>query len=260
MASIESRSLPSEQTGDEELLGESSQRDESGPRRAMGPPRFTLRGVLILFAVTGALMAASRELGPRGQFVLFMATSSILLHVASTAIGSHLRASSDRATFQQRQDQPPSAALRRPAVEFAPQTHLAHRRPLPASTLWLTLASGLAGASWGGISLASHHWQTATVSSVGVGAAACGILGLLLGFGGSSLWLVFRSAWREAAQPTPAASRASVESPDSVFSRAASPHHFPSNWAKTSSGGSAVGAQESHPLESPVADGEPPNS
>lgn len=170
-------------------------------RRGLEPPRFTVRSLLWVLALVSILMAATRSLDPRGQFVLWMATLSVLAHLASTAIGSRLRATSDQAnrlerTQAYRADIPPSVV---PTTHhYAPQTTLAQHHPLPRPIFWGTAVGSAIGAIWGGANLAAINWAQATVASITLGTVASGLLGGFLGFALISLGTVFRGAWRDA--------------------------------------------------------------
>ncbi|MFO0913713.1 MAG: hypothetical protein U0795_12205 [Pirellulales bacterium] len=170
-------------------------------QRGLQPPRFSVRSLLWVLAIFSILMAATRSLDPRGQFVLWMATLSVLAHLASTSIGSRLRATSDHAnrlerTQPDRADVPPSIVPK--THHYAPRTTLAQHHPLPRTIFWGAAVGSVIGALWGGVNLAAINWAQATVASVAMGAIASGLLGGFLGFAIASLGTVFRGAWRDA--------------------------------------------------------------
>lgn len=170
-------------------------------QRGLQPPRFTVRSLLWGLAIFSILMAATRSLDPRGQFVLWMATLSVLAHLASTSIGSRLRATSDQAnrlerSHPDRADVPPSIVPK--THHYAPQTTLAQHHPLPRPIFWGAAVGSVIGAVWGGVNLAAINWAQATVASVTMGAIASALLGGFLGFAIASLGTVFRGAWRDA--------------------------------------------------------------
>ncbi len=159
--------------------------------RALSPPRFTLRTLLIVMTLCGGLFALMSAIGALWSVGLLFFTLLIGGHVLGNSLGTRLRDG-------ERPGPPPR--LREnvvPALATVAPQRLAERTRLSRLAMALGLLGGVVGAFLGGMGSANLYPE-AGPGAVTLGTLSAGVLGGLIGFAASSFVLVVRAAWREA--------------------------------------------------------------
>jgi hypothetical protein len=164
--------------------------------------RFGLRHLFWFVTATSVLLAifAGFPGGGFGPLAVLLAISIVTLHLMSTAVGSHLRAETDRetaiygqsansATHEQADDALPVVLSRSPF----------HTRVRPMGRLPLWVATGAAaGGLIGTAVLELTIGDRTSVVGITVGAVSTAILGGWFAFLAGSFWAILRQAWRDA--------------------------------------------------------------
>ncbi|MFI4876892.1 MAG: hypothetical protein ACIALR_16185 [Blastopirellula sp. JB062] len=177
------------------------------PEPDLPPPRFTLRGLAIVFALLGAALAIMRWVSPIASAGLVLFALSVLAHVAGNYIGSRLK---------RRRSPPPesAAALEDPLGEdeFAPRMQLGETTRVNRIGYAVTLVSAILGAIAG--VYAGQAWAPQEYLAPAVFAVCLASGAVLGGIGGFSVfhfvWQLFQSwrqAMRHASRPTNRRSR-----------------------------------------------------
>ena len=174
--------------------------------RAVGPPRFTLRTMLLAVTALGCLFGVMSVLGTVWSVAILLFGCLVAGHVLGNSLGTRLR----------------DGAPKRSGVSHAPRdarftaTHrssiegsgLSRRTRLSRITLVMAFGGGAAGAFLGGTGLAAIY-PDAGAPAVALGVVSSAVLGGFMGFLTSSFLSVTLKAWREAlAQADPVARRA----------------------------------------------------
>ncbi len=176
--------------------------------KAVGPPRFTLRTMLLAVTALGCLFGVMSALGTVWSVAILMFGCLLAGHVLGNSLGTRLR----------------DGAPKRPAVSHAPQDArfaLTHRSAVEASglsrrtrlsriTLVMTCGGAAAGAFLGGPGLAAIY-PDAGAPAVALGVVSSAVLGGLGGFLTSSFLSVTLKAWREALAQSDPVVRGAVE-------------------------------------------------
>jgi hypothetical protein len=162
------------------------------------PPQFGLRTLLLAITALSVVFAVFAAVGPMWSAMLALAFSLIGLHVVGNALGTRLR---EEAPHRINLETPVDAEPL-PPLQLAGEIPAARRLQEHASIdfrCWIAAAFGaVLGASLGGICVAWMVGQRLTLSGLLVGIASSAVLGGLFCFMASSLFLVARTAWREA--------------------------------------------------------------
>jgi predicted MFS family arabinose efflux permease len=180
---------------------------EHQPRRTERQPlRFTLRSLLLVTALVALALAVWQAVGPAIGLVLLVVLTAVSLHVLGNAMGTRLREQGTRRSSQEsRDDSLPEGALRLPlksaplpAYRFAPVTHLSRRTSLGWLPLVATGLAGLVGAIVGGRALQNLDPQSATWSTLALGAVATGALAAMFAYWTTGWLQVVLAAWWQA--------------------------------------------------------------
>jgi hypothetical protein len=161
-------------------------------------PRFGLRQLLVAVAVVCALMAAIFSSNGMMAIVLLLASLVVTLHVASTALGTRLRAHADQQQAWETAHGPPVGDRSAANAVLPAEVPLCGRR----STLrWLPLlvaAGALAGLCAGAVLLEVTIGNHTSTAGIVLGSVSLGVVGGWLAFLGTSFWTILRQGWREA--------------------------------------------------------------
>jgi hypothetical protein len=164
--------------------------------RALPPPQFRLRSLLLgmtFFSVLCAVMVAA---GLLWTTAIILLASLIVLHVAGNAIGIRLRDG-------KLQEPVVAIAPRRLSIEEMEQLAAAPQRLRENTSLrrpWLffgMLSASVSG-TLGGIVIAILVGKKLTIPGRALGIFSAAVVGGLFGFMASSLYCVAKTAWREA--------------------------------------------------------------
>lgn len=168
--------------------------------RRLRPPQFGLRTLLIVVTFFAVLFALAHWLTPIAWVGIALLATSIFLHVAGNAIGTHLRQIGNRLP-----PEPAAPLIRRPleAREFAPVTRLGQRRSLGWLIVLATACGVLCGATGGGVWTWLSSRQPAGALEIAVGAVAFAVLGGLAAFAAFAFTQVLLGAFWQALHPPP---------------------------------------------------------
>lgn len=164
--------------------------------RALGPPRFSLRAMLLVTAVCGGLFALMSALGAMWSMALLLIGGLMLAHVLGNSLGTRLRDGTTHAVGPRSGAHPAQPS---PAIVASRLTK--HTR-LGRGAMVLSALGGSLGAFLGGMGSAAVYPE-AGPSAVLLGVVSASVLGSLVGFVVSSFFLVLRDAWREALREPP---------------------------------------------------------
>ena len=154
----------------------------------LSPPRFSLRTLLLVMALFGAVLAATLAMGPLPTAMLVLLALAIAAHVAGNALGTQLR---DHRRSQPAPVRDPAPAPRMETTNLS--THQGLGWPLVAA-----IGSGALAGVGMGILVFGWLTQEATREDLLLGSLTFGALGAMAGFlSGSFLQVLFR-AWHQA--------------------------------------------------------------
>jgi hypothetical protein len=150
------------------------------PDRALGPPRFSLRALLVVTALCGGLFALMSLLGAMWSMGLLLIGGLVLAHVLGNLLGTRLRDGTkcSREPGNGYDDGPP------------PTSRRAHRTRLSPAAAVLSALGGTLGALLGGLGSVVMYPGT---GGLVLGVLSGTVLGTLLGFIGSRLFLMPRA-------------------------------------------------------------------
>ena len=172
-------------------------------RDALGPPRFTLRTLLLVVTALGCLFGVMAALGSSWSILILLFGCLVAGHVIGNSLGTRLRDGAPRYEKLAR-----ASFDARIAAQHAPATQgggLSRRVRLSRITLVMTFGGASAGAFLGGTGLAAIYTE-AGAAAVALGVVSSAVLGGFVGFLTSSFLSVTLKAWREAlAQADPIA-------------------------------------------------------
>jgi len=175
---------------------------------ALGPPRFTLRTLLLAMTLLGCLFGLMTALGGQWSLVILLFSGLVLAHVLGNSLGTKLRDRAARRVDASAHDPRRPAA---PQPPLLPPGRLTQRVRFSRVTPATALAGGVAGAFLGGM-VSAGTYPEAGAGAVALGVVSAAVLGAFAGFLTSSFLSVLRQAWREAlahgdAAPTPPGQR-----------------------------------------------------
>jgi hypothetical protein len=170
------------------------------------PPRFGLGALFATISLVALGLAVWKAVGPVVGVSLLLLLMAVVAHVAGNALGTRLRdRGTQHALVAWKDDtsasRPPAAQPRAqpvPPHHFAPVTRLSQRTSLGRFPLVVTVLGGIAGAIAGGLLLQRTSPESATLSTLAVGATASGVLAALFSYWLFSLLQVFLGAWWQA--------------------------------------------------------------
>lgn len=173
------------------------------PRQALSPPRFSLRGMLVVVSVLCVLFAAFAGVGAHLALGLLLIVLSIAAHLAGAALGNQLRDHGSRPLHSPDGTDDAGPRRRQPnATDFAPQTNLGERKSLGWPLLIGSSVGGVFGLLLGGIWITIQFADRATPGVFAVGGLACGLLGAFAAFLAVSFCQVLLRAVRDAQKST----------------------------------------------------------
>ena len=161
-------------------------------------PRFGLRQLLIFVALMCALMAAIFSNSGPVAIVLLLASLVVSLHIASTALGSRLRAHANERQAWEASHGPPIGSGAAASAVLPAEAPLYGRR---TSLRWLPLlvaAGALVGFCAGAVLLKVTIGRHTSTAGIALGAISLGVVGGWIAFLGTSFWTIMRRGWREA--------------------------------------------------------------
>jgi hypothetical protein len=164
--------------------------------------RFGLRHLFWFVTAASVLLAivAGFPGGGFGPLALLLAISIVMLHLLSTAVGSHLREEADReaAIFRQSAEYAAHDSSSEAVSEVVSRSPL-HTRGRPMGRLPLWVAVGVVvGGLIGTAVLELTIGDRTTIVGIAVGAVSTAILGGWFAFLGGSFWAILRQGWRDA--------------------------------------------------------------
>ena len=175
---------------------------------ALGPPRFTLRTMLLVVTALGCLFGVMAALGSSWSIIILLFGCLVAGHVIGNSLGTRLR---DGAPRYEKLSLAAFDARVGPAHSPAAQGGgLSRRIRLSRVTLVMTFGGASAGAFLGGTGLAAIYPE-AGASAVALGVVSSAVLGGFVGFLTSSFLSVTLRAWREALAQSDPIARGAVE-------------------------------------------------
>src|SRR5690242_4689645 len=166
---------------------------------ALGPPRFSLRTLMLAMVAVSCLMAVGTAVGTASSLVLLLFVGLIVAHVLGNSVGTKLRDRASTAIVSEAvMDEPEPTqprALKLPR-DLAPGRLGQHKR-LSRIAPAMACGGAVLGAFAGGTGSALIYPE-AGAAPVALGVCSAAVLGGLAGFLGSSFVTVILSAWREA--------------------------------------------------------------
>jgi hypothetical protein len=179
---------------------------------SLGPPRFTLRTLLLAVTLAGCLFGVMQALGTLWSMGMLMILCLVFAHVAGNSLGTSLR---DHATRQAAAERSDTLADHRPPtkLDVTIPHQLTQRARLNRVTLVMAGGGAIAGGALGA-TVSAFVYPEAGVAAVGLGLVSAAVLGALVGFAASSFVSVARAALGEAlGNGDPAVSRFSNRPP-----------------------------------------------
>jgi hypothetical protein len=165
----------------------------------LGPPRFTLRTLMLAMVAVSCLMAVGTAVGTASSLMLLFFIGLIIAHVLGNSVGTKLR---DRASTSIVSDGQSDEAKRMQVRALKVPRNLApgrlgqHKR-LSRVAPAMACGGAVLGAFAGGTGSALIYPE-AGAAAVALGVCSAAVLGGLGGFLASSFVTVILSAWREA--------------------------------------------------------------
>jgi hypothetical protein len=176
--------------------------------RAVGPPRFTLRTMLLAVTALGCLFGMMSALGTVWSMVILLFGCLVAGHVLGNSLGTRLRdGAPKRSGVSQALRDARFAVTHRSGVEGS---GLSQRTRLSRVTLVMSFGGATAGAFLGGTGLAAIY-PDAGAPAVALGVVSSAVLGGFMGFLTSSFLSVTLKAWREALAQSDPVARGAVE-------------------------------------------------
>ena len=174
---------------------------------ALGPPRFTLRTMLLAVTALGCLFGVMTALGSLWSIAILFFGCLVAGHVIGNSVGTRLR---DGAPRHERFTPAPFGERVGAAYSSTAQgSGLSRRGRLSRITLVMTFGGAVAGAFLG-TGLAAIYPE-AGAPAVALGVVSSAVLGGFVGFLASSFLSVTLKAWREALAQSDPVTRGNVE-------------------------------------------------
>jgi hypothetical protein len=169
------------------------QNEEQGS--ALGPPRFTLRQLLLAMTALSCLFGLMTAVGLWWSMAILLFLSLVLAHVLGNSLGTRLR---DRASRCVLVDKMASREFAAPVrLQVAAPQRLTQRVRLHRITLVMAIGAAVVGAMLGGAGL-FNLYPDASLAAIGLGVVSSAVLGAFAGFATSSFLSVAQQALREA--------------------------------------------------------------
>lgn len=149
-------------------------------RRALTPPQFGMRALLVGIALLSVTFAIANAVGSYAMLGVILIALSIVAHVIATSIGSQLSDAGNRPY----RDSPAGNAKRSPLkdTDFAPESQLRKRQSLGAPLYLFTLSGAVATAVLGGVAIVRYLPEQANWQTLLVGITGCAVLGAVWSF------------------------------------------------------------------------------
>jgi hypothetical protein len=163
---------------------------------ALGPPRFTLRELLLVMTALSCLFALMAAVGAWWSMAILLFLSLVLAHVLGNSLGTRLRDRANRGMLAGKMASRETVAAPVQLQMAAPQ-RLTQRVRLHRITLVMAVGAAVVGATLGGAGLFSLY-PNAGPAAIGLGVVSSAVLGAFAGFATSSFLSVAQQALREA--------------------------------------------------------------
>ncbi len=161
----------------------------------MGPPRFTLRELLLAMTALSGLFGLMAAVGLWWSMAILLFLSLVLAHVLANSLGTRLRDRASRCVLAEKMASREAAAPVQ--LQVAAPQRLTQRVRLHWITLVMAIGAAVVGATLGGAGLSSLY-PDAGLAAIGVGVVSSAVLGAFAGFATSSFLSVAQQALREA--------------------------------------------------------------
>ncbi len=163
----------------------------------IGPPRFTLRTLLLIVTLAGCLFGVMSALGTMWSMGMLMILCLIFAHVAGNSLGTTLRDQATRHAADERRERllANPIALARPEAPVPGQLTKSSR--LNRVTLLMTAGGAIVGGAFGG-TLSARLYPEAGIAALVLGVVSAAVLGGFVGFTVSAFISVARAALGEA--------------------------------------------------------------
>ena len=161
-------------------------------------PRFSLTTLLGLTAGICVLMATTRVISPLATGAGALLLAAVGAHVAGNALGTHLNDHALRQRMAKGNLSKHGTGAPISSSDFAPPTELSHKASLGRKIVWSTVATAVVGMVGGAMLLAMANDSSLSTLAWLFGAVACGVIGGLSGFLGSSFCLALANAIHQA--------------------------------------------------------------
>jgi hypothetical protein len=172
-----------------------------------GPPRFSLRTLLLTMTAVGCLFGLMSAVGATWSLLLLFFLCLVLAHVVGNSLGTKLRDRAGRRVEIDDLNRAEAGALR--PLEIAMPGRLTQHTRLSRITPIMSIGGALIGGTLGGTRF-SEMYPDSGLAAVALGVISSAVLGSFAGFATSSFLSVARQALGEAlGEGDPAAGRAS---------------------------------------------------
>lgn len=162
---------------------------------ALGPPRFSLRALLVAVTVLCCVFGLMTALGSVWSMAILLFLCLVLAHVLGNSMGTRLQdQASRRVALEMSLDSHPSSLVK---LEVAAPRGLTERARLNRITLVMAMGGALVGGAVGG-TLSAIIYPEAGAAAIGLGLVSSAVLGAFVGFTASSFVCVARAAIGEA--------------------------------------------------------------
>jgi hypothetical protein len=172
----------------------------------LGPPRFSLRAMLIAVSALCCMFAVMAAAGVVWSMAILLLITLVGAHVLGNSLGTKLR---DEATREALAKDGLCETVPRPVQPLTAPPRLAERARLHRAIGLTSMLAGGAGAELGGM-LAAYTYPEASIGAVALGVVSLAVLGGLAGFAASSFLSIARQALREATAPSSYTAEAST--------------------------------------------------
>jgi ABC-type antimicrobial peptide transport system permease subunit len=163
----------------------------------IGPPRFSLRTLLLIVTVAGCLFGVMSVLGTLWSMGMLMILCLIFAHVAGNSLGTTLRDQATRHAAEERRERLLTNPIVAARHEAPAPSQLTKSSRLNRVTLVMTAGGAIAGGALGG-TLSADLYPEAGIAALVLGVVSAAVLGGFVGFTVSAFVSVARAALGEA--------------------------------------------------------------
>ncbi len=163
----------------------------------IGPPRFSLRTLLLVVTVAGCLFGVMSALGTIWSMGMLIILCLVFAHVAGNSLGTTLRDQATRQAADERRERLLASPITAARPEAPVPGQLTKSSRLNRVTSVMTAGGAIAGGAFGG-TLSARLYPEAGIAALVLGVASAAVLGGFVGFTVSAFISVARAALGEA--------------------------------------------------------------